>query len=236
MWNWNLNVRTMGEIGNLTPDLTVIYPPKTELAVFYCPSRRGAMGAAGSYSNTERVDPSWTSGGNDYAACSGAGLTFQEVARQTYWLTPAQLQLTVINNPTTGVSFSPFTQFNRNMGMFGVNSSTRIGDVTDGVSNVIMVSERRVFMNAVVNPNNQQANLLQSSDGWAFGGPATMFSGRLAPHSNRHFDEADSMHDGLVQVLLADGSVKKITVNIDLRTWQNLANIAQGSPIDVPLE
>jgi prepilin-type N-terminal cleavage/methylation domain-containing protein len=234
-WNFNLNVRTLGEIGAFTPDLGIVYPPKTELAVFYCPTRRGSMGANGTYSLTERIDPTWTTGGNDYAGCSGSGITFNDVARQTYWLRPAELQATVIVNPQTNYAVSPFTQHPIRTGMFGANSGVRIADVSDGTSNVIMVCERRVFKNNNFAGNAQQVNVLRSSDGWAFGGPATMMSTRLAPHTGRHFDEADSLHDGIVQACLADGSVKTISVNIDLRTWENLGNMAQGSPIDVPL-
>jgi len=235
-WNFNLNVRTMGEIGAFTPDLAIVYPPKTELAVFYCPTRRGSMGANGRYSLAERVDQTWATGGNDYAGCSGSGITFNDQDRQTYWLRPAELQATVIINPNTNYSVSPFTQHALNVGMFGVNSSTRIADVSDGTSNVIMVCERRLFPNSNFgnNVNNNQLNVLRSSDGWAFGGPATLMSTRLAPHTGRHYDEADSEHPGLVQCCLADGSVKGVSVNIDLRTWENLGNMAQGSPIDVP--
>lgn len=233
-WNFNLNVRTMGEVGAYTPDLAVLYPPKSELQALYCPTRRGTMGAGGIWQNTERVNVNWTSGGNDYAAVTGSGLTFNDTARQTYWLTPAQLSATVL----TATNNSLQTQFNSKVGMFGVNSSTRIAGVTDGTSNVIMVSERRLFANANLTAaaNNPALNRILSSDGWCFGGPATMLSTRNAPHTGQHFDEADSMHDGVVIACMADGSVKKVSVNIDLRTWNNLGNMAQGAPIEVSLE
>ncbi len=231
-WNFNLNVRTMGEVGAYTPDLVVTYPPKASIASFYCPSRRDTMyGASQRFAQTERVDLEWNSGGNDYAGVSGAGITFNDAARQTYWLTPAQLAATIV----TQTNVSPMTQHSSHVGIFGVNSATPIAGITDGTSNVIMVSERRLFQNAnLTAAQNQPAlNLILSSDGWAFGGPATMLSNRNAPHSGRHYDEADSEHTGMVQVCMADGSVKSIGVNIDLRTWQNLGNMAQGSPIDV---
>lgn len=82
-WNFNLNVRTMGEIGAYTPDLTVIYPPKATLVAFYCPTRRNDMYGSGKFQQAERVDINWNSGGNDYAAVSGSGITFMEKDRQT---------------------------------------------------------------------------------------------------------------------------------------------------------
>ncbi|QDT54566.1 Fimbrial protein precursor [Caulifigura coniformis] len=230
-WNFNLNVRTMGEVGATTQDLAVIYPPKVNLTALYCPTRRNDMFAGSRFQNTDRVDISWNSGGNDYAAVTGSGITFMPQQRQTYWLTPAQLSTTVI----TATNMSPYSQHSSKVGMFGVNSATSMAGVSDGTSNVIMIAERRIFENAnlAAAANNANLNLLLSSDGWCFGGPATMLSTRESPHTGRHYDEADSLHDGIIQVCMGDGSVKAIGVNIDRRTWENLGNMAQGSPIDI---
>ena len=237
------NVRSNGDIGVQAADQSIIYPPKTDLPFFYCPSRRQQMQAGGTFANCDRVDSAyptagnaWTRGGNDYAGCSGSGITFHDnnndvTDRQTYALLPAQLALTVVSGVTAGpgVAFnsSPFSQFSQNIGIFGVNSSTNFSSISDGASNVIMVSERRVFTNLA--PAN-----LRSSDGWIWGGPATLFSNRYAPHTGQSYDEADSPHDQMVLVLMADGSVKTISINIDLRTWQNLGNMASGVPVNVP--
>ncbi len=231
-WNFSLNVRTMGEVGAYTPDLTVIYPPKATIVPFYCPTRRTDMyGSGGKFQQAERVDINWNTGGNDYAAVSGSGITFMDRDRQTYWLTPAQLTQTINISTNT----SQFTQHSTKVGMFGVNSATNMSGVSDGTSNVMMVVERRLFQNSNIAAaaNNPATNFLLSSDGWCFGGPATMLSTRYSPHSGRHYDEADSLHDGIVQACMADGSVKAIGVNIDQRTWENLGNMAQGSPIEI---
>ena len=242
-WTPGDNVRSNGEVGSQLPppDFTFVYPPRTDVKVFYCPSRRASMDAVGQYANCDRVDSSapsaipWTQGGNDYAGCSGSGITFHEnptdaTDRQTYAMLPLQLTATVTTViGVNGQSFStsPYTQYQNNIGAFGVNSSTGLRSITDGTSNVIMVSERR--LSKLTTPATQRSN-----DGWAWGGPATLFSGRYAPHSSLSFDEADSAHDQIVQVGLADGSVRLISVNIDLRTWQNMGNMAQGSPINMP--
>ena len=242
-WTPGDNVRTNGEIGTQLPppDLTFVYPPRTDVKVFYCPSRRATMEAVGQYASCDRVDSSapsavpWAQGGNDYAGCSGAGITFHEnptdaTDRQTYAMQPLQLAATVttvIGLNGQSFSTSPYTQYQSNIGVFSVNSSTGLRSVTDGTSNVIMVSERR--LSKLPTPATQRSN-----DGWAWGGPSTLFSGRFAPHSSLSFDEADSQHEQIVQVGLADGSVRIISVNIDLRTWQNMCNMAQGSPINMP--
>lgn len=238
------NVRTNGEVGVTTQDLNLLYPPKTDIPGFYCPSRRSQMLATSTYAACDRVDSSavalvpWTQGGNDYAGCSGSGITFHDnvndvTDRQTYNLLPNQLAATVISGivSVTGqvTSTSLYTQFNANVGAFGVNSATNLRDFTDGTSNVILVAERRLSQLSV--PFQQR-----SQDGWIWGGSATLFSCRLAPKAGIYYDEADSAHDQIVQVLFADGSVKIISNNIDLRTWNNLGNRAQGSPVNLNLQ
>lgn len=256
------NLRTNGELPMNTQDLALIYAPKTDLAVYYCPSRRQTMQSTTAFVNCDRLDsdpryPSpfannnnnnlannaaWNKGGNDYAGCTGSGITFHDnladfTDRQTFALTAGQLLATVIpitvasttGSGTQTVLTSRYTQFNSNIGMFGVNSAVSLRDVTDGTSNVIMIAERRV--------SNVQLPVIQrSSDGWYWGGPATLFSCRNAPHTGQHYDEADSPHDQIVQIGLADGSVKIISVNVDLKTWQNLGNMAQGSPINLQFQ
>ena len=240
LWNFDWNVRANGEIGVLTPDLEQFYPPLNDVPAFYCPSRRGSMQATGSgaYSLVERIQQDWDRGGNDYAGCSGSGITFadlDEEERQTYRLTSAQLEATEVFQVVNGVTIttSPYTQHPRHVGVFGVNSSTAIRDIRDGTSKVIMVAERRIFTDTTINPDPTIDPVqLRSQDGWAWGGPATMFSTRDTPHTGDHFDEADSVHDQVVHVLLADGSVQGISFNIDQQTWRNLGNMAQGSPVD----
>lgn len=234
MWNFNNNVATNGQLPVQTVDLNYIYPPLTDLAAYYCPSRRGKMLATTTYANAIRCNPNWVQGGNDYAGCTGSGISFHDNSanlqdRQTYALLPQQLLATV--TVTTGllgnVSSSLYTQYQNNIGIFGVNSYTQFRDITDGTTNVIMVAERK--LSTLATPYN-----LVSYDGWSWGGPATLFSCRYAPHSNLWYDEADSSHTGVVLILLADGSSRTISWNIDLRTWINLGNMQQGSPINLP--
>jgi len=265
-YSLNDNARTNGEYGllnvNTVNNTAAIFPPRTDLQAFYCPSRRTSMQATGTFAACDRIDsdtkyPSfngviWTAGGNDYAGCAGSGITFHDniadyTDRQTYALLPAQLALqtttsTIIQNNGGGtttniqVQTNPYAQFKANIGIFGVNSFVAFRDITDGVSNVIMVSERQVFANgSPPSPATPPLNVLQtSSDGWIWGGPATLFSCQFAPNSKIHYSEAGSAHPQLVQVGLADGSVRVVSSNIDLTTWQNLGNMAQGSPVIVP--
>ena len=231
-WNFDQNVRMNGDLAKLTTDLNPIFPAKTDIKVFYCPSRRVTMKATDVYSLTDRIDntaftqtvqgvAAWTKGGNDYAGCLGSGIAFADAqnARQTYLLNPVQLQNTIING------FSAYTQHSFHRGIFGVNSNTAIAEIQDGTSNTILCAERVLFKIQLL-PNRW------SSDGWYWGGPATLFTTRDSPNRRDHFDEAGSEHEDGVHVLLADGSVKMMTVNIDQRTWRNLGNMSNGTPVE----
>ncbi len=241
LWNFDWNVWANGTIGQRTQDFEFVFPPLTDIPAFYCPSRRNSMLATNRYSQVERVVQSWAKGGNDYAGCTGSGITFADLnqqERQTYLLTRIQLNNTLIPqiDPITGLTrtISLYTQHQLHSGVFGVNSSTTIGEITDGTSNVILVAERRletIKTNLQITDPITDPVLLRSADGWAWGGPATMFSTRNAPHTGIHFDEADSLHDSVVNVLMGDASVRAISFSVDLRTWNNLGNITQGAPV-----
>ncbi|MEZ6066155.1 MAG: DUF1559 domain-containing protein [Planctomycetaceae bacterium] len=196
---------------------------QTNLATLYCPSRTSSFGAGRLRSDCDVVVDGWTGGGCDYAACSGSGVTFKDAARQTWLLDEAQLLA------TERAGKSLFSAAATEQGVFGVNSEVTEDMIAagDGLAWVILVAERRVF-------RNDSPNELRSSDGWAWGGPATLFSTRRGPHAGMHYDEADSDHPGLLHVCMADSRVRTVNWNVDLRTWQNLGNFAQGSPLDHP--
>lgn len=196
---------------------------QTDIAQLYCPSRRTPLGGAGLIRQCDRIAPDWTAGGNDYAACSGSGITFDDEVRQTWVLDESQIAA------TARAGISPYSAAPEHRGLFSVNSRVTREEVetADGLAWVILLAERRVFPHGGHGPQS-------SSDGWAWGGPATLFSTRYAPHTGVHYDESDSAHPGLVHISMADARVRTVSWNIDLRTWNNLGNYAQGSPIEHP--
>jgi prepilin-type processing-associated H-X9-DG protein len=102
-------------------------------------------------------------------------------------------------------------------GYFGVGSTINNG--TGGTTGVGGIG-------TIGNP------LLQSSDGWAWGGPSTLFSARFGVNKGVHYDNPGSEHPGGVcHFVFADGSAKPITQNINLTIFQNLGNIANSIPI-----
>ncbi|AMV18988.1 DUF1559 domain-containing protein [Planctomyces sp. SH-PL14] len=225
-WNFKQNV-----LGNAQA-------ASVEIAGLYCPSRRTNLSPA-VYGNVQRVAADWTGGGNDYAGCAGSGIVFDDKTRATYVLSPEQVAATA-----GGDGWSPYNQDPLNAGIFGVNSRIRLEDIGDGASQTMLICERRLTDSA--GPESQI-----SSDGWAWGGPATLMSCRLLPHTGvvfsrglvpapptggepGHFDEADSSHPGIVNVCLADGSARAVSFNISLSTWRELGSANGGVPVRLP--
>lgn len=224
LWNFGYNVLYNGSVPTImnqgTGNVTV-YPAQTDIPAFYCPSRRTTT-MANTYLNVYRVNQNWTLGGNDYGGCAGSGQPFFDAQQHaSYYLSPAQLA----NNPAGNIPPNGL-----HAGVFGVNSNTKISDVSDGTSNVIIAGEvaRLNFLPAA--PNNVN-NILQSSDGWAWGGSATMFSTRNGINKGIHYDSPGSSHAGIAQFAFVDGSVHQISQNVNQTVLLNLANIANGIPV-----
>ena len=122
------------------------------------------------------------------------------------------------------------------LGLFSVNRALGIRDVTNGTSNVIAIGEVQrlngLDLNGngtVTDPSEQQTI---SSDGWAWGGAATLFSTLNPPNRNLTFDTPGSDHTGgLFQVGLCDGSCRPISQNINLATFNNLGSMSSGMPV-----
>lgn len=222
-WNFNYNVLYNGSVPTILNAGTgpvTIFPAQTDVPGFYCPTRRNNA-KTNEYINIFRVNQNWTLGGNDYAGCGGSGQLFYDQQRATFYLTQAQMA----NNPAGNNPPAPL-----HAGVFGVNSNTNLRDISDGSSNVIAAGEV-MRLNYLPNAPGNVNNILQSNDGWAWGGPATMFSTRFGVNKGVHYDNAGSSHVGLAQFVFADGSVRSISQNINLITFANLGNMANGVPV-----
>ncbi len=208
-------------------------PAQTEIPSFYCPSRRGDLGNTAKFSHNKYLDtdapirlvtpPGLRGGGTDYAGCAGSGILFNDVTRSLWDLTGDQLQLA-----NTGTTFN-YNQRSQNIGMFYANSSVRMGDISDGTTQTIMIAEAERFEGLKLLPQNRTVFQV-ASDGWAWGGPATLFSTFDGPNKRLNYAFAGSPHDDVVQVGLADGSARPVSQSIGLNVWQALGNIAGGVP------
>ena len=259
LWKSERNVLLNGD--RTDPDyllLGIDPPAQTDIKTFYCPSRRGGMEANSEYLQLRRVNalyPNrflWTKGGNDYVGCGGSGRIFNLRWRSPWNMQQIQVRRILdqsIPNQITGIEDPLLNEQKLNRGTFGVNSSVAFRDLTDGTTNVVVVSEAqrltgpprdRIFNNPNDPDDNrtitEQLSVLErerffSSDGWAWGGVATTFSTLGAPNKGLSYEFAGSDHEGMTQVLLGDGSVRNISDNIDLQIWQRLGNIGNELPL-----
>jgi prepilin-type processing-associated H-X9-DG protein len=146
-----------------------------------------------------------------------------------YNLTAAQLAL--YNNSGTTVQ-QPWQvyQLSHRQGIFGPNSSTNLSAITDGTTQTILVAEAERFDRTKPEYRNAPNDTRRRpSDGWAWGGPATLFSTFRPPNKQEWFEAAGSSHSGqTINVLMADGSAKPVGENIGLDVWQRLGSIAEG--------
>ena len=165
--------------------------------------------------------------------------------RATYNLTP--LQISNLNeligpnlgiNPLNGLMIDPVPIYQRSdlVGIFGVNSSTNIEQIRDGSSQTIIIAEAERFEGLTNRTDDEiglqfiRTNEQYASDGWAWGGPATMFSSYRAPNKLEHFEAAGGPHENGVQVGFADGSARMISESVSLKVWRRLGSSASGLP------
>ncbi|QDT63839.1 DUF1559 family PulG-like putative transporter [Calycomorphotria hydatis] len=108
-------------------------------------------------------------------------------------------------------------------GIFGLNSKTRIRDITDGTSNTVLVGERSYTFqhDPSDSTTNHQAAALYlgtysrnqyNARDWAGSGGVNIYSTSADPPMRASFS---SMHVGGAQFVFADGSVHFISENIE---------------------
>jgi prepilin-type N-terminal cleavage/methylation domain-containing protein len=169
-------------------------------------------------------------------------------------LTDAYGRLSYVGNAGSGTAESATAN-----GIFGTNSRNGVRDCLDGTSNTLLASEGVIGQPYVAGsaaedpsgtpprcpttgtPVTGQNDQRGHSWFWGYRAGVTMFSTGIGPNWNRNYDcgqasngihrAARSLHTGGVHALLADGSVRFISENIDLTTWGNLGSRSDGQPL-----
>lgn len=190
-WNWLTNVR-----GNTMT-------AQTDVAGFYCPSRRSGVRSADDRSML--LDPSWVGGGIDYGGCYGRLDGFDDTA--------------------TSPGFHAFKPRGANPkvvgGPFRANLGVPLSAIRDGQTNQILLGELQRLPAST-------AGAAASQDGWAIGGAATLFTTVSAAINDGHFESAGSEHPGGATIALADGSVRFLSDSINATVYPLLGSMADG--------
>ena len=95
-------------------------------------------------------------------------------------------------------------------GMFGYDRTCSFRDITDGLSNTIMITDAS-----------------KPTASYLAGGKETIRGFSQSPYLNGP-DGIGSPHTGVVQILFGDGSVRAVSVNINEDTLEGLATKAGG--------
>lgn len=131
-------------------------------------------------------------------------------------------------------------------GVFGNNSRVRVGDITDGTSNTIAISELKFRTTSATGPSHQDtrgtwaygamgSNIFSTLIGPNSASPDLMWGCRTFPqegmpcvqngsgtYTGDTYSAARSYHTGGVQGCMADGSVRFFSENMSLVVWQGL--------------
>ena len=110
--------------------------------------------------------------------------------------------------PTLAINTKWKRNKNKNLadGIMAVNSHVRIRDITDGISNTIMLGERSATGKGAIWPGPRSN--FNESDVVADGSFNSKLNQSATSYSSKH-------HDGTIYILLCDGAVRAITEKID---------------------
>ena len=209
----------------------------TDIPSLYCPSRRS--GIRPGIDDAMMLSPEWKGGGTDYGGCAGRHAAFTK--ETGYNLCDA----TMFYEPNFYPA--PFTDkkddaVDKRWGVFGrVNVGATFKDMRDGTSHILMTGELQRITDATPH----------SKDGWAIGGPATLFTTGALVHfdgktvenigspksiydtmSNNHFyGSPGSDHANGANYGIADGSVRFISTSMDPKIFALLGSMADGETL-----
>jgi prepilin-type N-terminal cleavage/methylation domain-containing protein/prepilin-type processing-associated H-X9-DG protein len=153
------------------------------------------------------------------------------------------------NTTQSGDSLVRGSWVGRNTGVFGANSSTRIRDITDGTTNVVMVGEvalgfagrldssgSRIEYNGgtwmgLSSDNTSNVNTALSLCGYCV--PANTGAASRRINSPTGGNAFSSFHTGGAHFLLCDGSVRLLSDNLDLDVADRVSAMADGATVSL---
>lgn len=207
-WSFTTNV-----LGNATL-------AKTDIAAFYCPTRRRAVRAEDSLGMFE----GWTSGGTDYGGSMGWGNGYWD-DRHGGNVAPCGHHF----SSETQMRYSDDANKDCALGVFHPFGSVSIDEMRDGTSNTFMTGELQRLQGR--ERTDQFRCVSFSHDAWAVGGVGTLFNVQAGTMNNAHFEHPGSLHPGGAQFGMADGSVRFVSENVGSAVLKALSTHACGEVI-----
>jgi len=236
---WNIQKRYFEQNG---PPETASDPCPININTYFCPSRRGVPNDPSQGMPKTQDLPGGgvqrRGGRSDYANCGGTNGVQGAIVEGSRWLTsPPNANLDALPPPQLGVLCNSF------------RSMTTFADITDGLSNTLLVGEKYIFPQdlqdgsgtdgSVYSSGNGQENTFRRFVGNNGANPpilrplvrAIEDPGRDS-NGNQWADKAfGSHHPGICQFVFCDGSVKPLPVTIELNTLQLLGVRNDGQVI-----
>jgi prepilin-type N-terminal cleavage/methylation domain-containing protein len=125
------------------------------------------------------------------------------------------------------------TTLAKQTGIVRQTNPTRIAEVTDGTSNTLMVSEKR--MNLAFMGQPQESDAIGYTCGWDLDTARTTDKGPKQDNfgDNDRSKRFGSSHPGRFNAVLGDGSVRPISYSIDPVVFSYLGNKSDGQVIDL---
>lgn len=192
----------------------------TSIPIYFCPSRRSPS------SDPPNMAP-WC-----MAPAEKTIGTIGSVSR-------AQTDYAASNNDGTGVLIRTWAGACQNGDM--VKRLRRLADLTDGTSVTLMVAEKRVNRLRLGQSPPQSGENYGYTAGWNSeidSTQETVRSTTLIPLPDTNTGDGErrfgSSHDGGFNALLADGSVRLLTYQIDAEVFRRLGNRNDGLPLELP--
>jgi hypothetical protein len=200
----------------------------TPLAVFYCPTRRGAI-VYPNFNDCVNTDPIPFAARTDYAANAGTVVG-------GFWSAPT------LGGDPTKMAPTDYPDASANTGVIFTTSLVKLKEISDGLSHTYLLGEKFLMPDHYVDgAEGVDNNPLYAGFDWdwhRWGGPESPLDPSCLPSRDRRgessFVKYGSAHAAAFNMALCDGSVRSIGYNIDGVVHSRLSSRNDGRPVSVP--